>query len=126
VGVARHLGVTKDSEDRLIEARRLLAHRIDRLWAFELSEVDEWVRTSGVHGHGGGDKDLPSILRSYGLVGDQDVESYTSLRRSAERRAVALPGEFSGGDEDARLLALGFGRGERGAPAVPYMRSPAA
>jgi hypothetical protein len=54
VGVARRLGVAKDSMDRLIEARRLPAHRIDLPWTFKLSEADGWVRTSGVQGHGDG------------------------------------------------------------------------
>ena len=34
------------------------------------------------------------------------------LRRSAEGRAVPLPGIFSGTDDDVALLALGFARGE--------------
>lgn len=45
--VARHLGVTKDSIYRWIEDRGLPAHRLGRLWKFKLSEVDEWVRSSG-------------------------------------------------------------------------------
>ncbi|MGH3694790.1 MAG: helix-turn-helix domain-containing protein [Pseudonocardiaceae bacterium] len=46
-GVARHLGVAKDSVYRWIETRRLPAHKIGRLWKFKLSEVDEWVRAGG-------------------------------------------------------------------------------
>jgi excisionase family DNA binding protein len=45
--VAKHLGVAKDSVYRWIEARKLPAHRIGRLWKFKLSEVDEWVRAGG-------------------------------------------------------------------------------
>jgi hypothetical protein len=67
--------------------------------------------------------DLASILRSLDLVTDRDLEQYPRLRRSAEGRAVALPGVFSGSEEDVRLLALGFARGEPGAPAVAYARS---
>jgi excisionase family DNA binding protein len=55
-GVARHLGVAKDSVYRWIEARRLPAHKLGRLWKFKLSEVDEWVRAGGVEGHVGGDE----------------------------------------------------------------------
>ncbi|MFE9658134.1 BrxE family protein [Micromonospora sp. NPDC006431] len=66
--------------------------------------------------------DLASILRALDLVTDRDLEQYPRLRRSAEGRAVALPGVFSGSEEEVRLLALGFARGERGAPAVPYAR----
>lgn len=45
--VAEHLGVAKDSIYRWIERRRLPAHRIGRIWKFQLSEVDAWVRAAG-------------------------------------------------------------------------------
>lgn len=46
-GVAKHLGVAKDSVYRWIESRHLPAHKIGRLWKFKLTEVDEWVRAGG-------------------------------------------------------------------------------
>jgi excisionase family DNA binding protein len=46
-GVAKHLGVAKDSVYRWIDSRGLPAHKIGRLWKFKLSEVDEWVRAGG-------------------------------------------------------------------------------
>lgn len=54
--VARHLGVAKDSVYRWIEHRRLLAHKIGRLWKFKLSEVDHWVRAGGADAPEGGDR----------------------------------------------------------------------
>lgn len=42
--IAEHLGVTRDSIYRWIDAKRLPAHRVGRLWKFKASEVDEWVR----------------------------------------------------------------------------------
>jgi len=48
--VAKHLGVANDSVYRWIESRALPAHRIDRLWKFRLSEVDDWVRARGAAG----------------------------------------------------------------------------
>jgi excisionase family DNA binding protein len=45
--VAKHVGVAQDSVYRWIERRGLPAHKIGRLWKFKLSEVDQWVRTSG-------------------------------------------------------------------------------
>ena len=45
--VARHLGVVKDTIYRWREHKRLPAHKIGRLWTFQLSEVDEWVRAGG-------------------------------------------------------------------------------
>ncbi len=45
--VAAHLGVAKDSVYRWIEKKDLPAHKMGRLWKFQLSEVDEWVRAGG-------------------------------------------------------------------------------
>lgn len=66
--------------------------------------------------------DLAKILSAFELVSDRDVEAYAKLRRSAEGRAVPLPGILSGTDSDVSLLALGFARGEPSALAVPYAR----
>ncbi len=45
--VALHLGVVKDTVYRWRERKGLPAHKIGRLWKFQLSEVDEWVRAGG-------------------------------------------------------------------------------
>ena len=45
--VAKHLGVVKDTIYRWRECRRLPAHKVGRLWKFQISEVDEWVRLGG-------------------------------------------------------------------------------
>jgi len=45
--VAEHLGVTRDSVYRWIDAKNLPAHKIGRLWKFKISEVDDWVRSGG-------------------------------------------------------------------------------
>ncbi|MEU5880840.1 BrxE family protein [Spirillospora sp. NPDC047279] len=66
--------------------------------------------------------DLARLLHGLRLVDDKDLDTLTRLRRSAEGRTVALPGVFSGTNEDVRLLALGFARGEPGALTVPYTR----
>lgn len=66
--------------------------------------------------------DLASALHVFELVRDRDLDAYAKLRRSAEGRAVPLPGLFANTNEDISLLALGFARGEPGAPAVPYAR----
>ncbi|XXY46574.1 excisionase family DNA-binding protein [Sorangium sp. So ce269] len=50
---ARHLGVPKDSVYRWIEPRSLPAHTTGRLWKFQLSGVDEWVRVGGADAHDG-------------------------------------------------------------------------
>lgn len=68
------------------------------------------------------DTSLARLLHELGIVDDQDLDRLARLRRSAEGRTVALPGLFSDSDEDIRLLALGFARGEPGALTVPYAR----
>jgi hypothetical protein len=65
---------------------------------------------------------LIETLRAFGLVEARDIEAYAKLKRTAEGRAVPLPGIFSGTDADTALLALGFARGEPSALAVPYAR----
>ncbi|MDP2027388.1 helix-turn-helix domain-containing protein [Sulfuriferula sp.] len=45
--IAEHLGVTRDSIYRWIDAKGLPAHKIGRLWKFKISEVDDWVRRDG-------------------------------------------------------------------------------
>lgn len=47
IDVARHLGVVKETVYRWRERKGLPAHKIGRLWKFQLSEVDEWVRAGG-------------------------------------------------------------------------------
>jgi len=66
-------------------------------------------------------EDLPAILRNLGLATDSDVTAASKLKRSAEGRAVAVPGVYAGSEADLSLLALGFGRGEPEGLAVPYM-----
>lgn len=55
--VAQHLGVAKDAIYRWQEHKGLPAHRVERLWTFQLSEVDERVRAGGAEeetgDHGG-------------------------------------------------------------------------
>ena len=45
--IAEHLGVTKDSIYIWIAKRGMPAHRVGRLWKFQVSEVDVWVRSAG-------------------------------------------------------------------------------
>ncbi len=45
--IADHLGVSKDTVYAWIAKRAMPAHRVGRLWKFQPSEVDAWVRTGG-------------------------------------------------------------------------------
>ena len=64
--------------------------------------------------------DLAFELQRLELVTDDQVERAKSLRRSAEQRAVQVPGEFQARDDDVTMLALAFSRGQPGNLAVPY------
>lgn len=45
--IAAHLGVTKDTVYVWIADKAMPAHKIGRLWKFQASEVDNWVRGGG-------------------------------------------------------------------------------
>lgn len=45
--IAEHLGVTKDTIYNWIAHKALPAHRVGRLWKFNVTEVDAWVRGEG-------------------------------------------------------------------------------
>ncbi|MGW6729523.1 helix-turn-helix domain-containing protein [Nocardia sp. NPDC055029] len=42
--IAAHLGVTKDTVYAWIAEKGMPAHKVGRLWKFQTSEVDDWVR----------------------------------------------------------------------------------
>lgn len=46
--IAAHLGVTKETIYVWIADKGMPAHKIGRLWKFQVSEVDDWVRRGGV------------------------------------------------------------------------------
>jgi excisionase family DNA binding protein len=43
--IAAHLGVTKDTVYAWIAEKGMPAHKVGRLWKFQASEVDDWVRS---------------------------------------------------------------------------------
>ncbi|MFC9358079.1 helix-turn-helix domain-containing protein [Rhodococcus sp. NPDC057014] len=43
--IAAHLGITKDTVYLWIAEKGLPAHRVGRLWKFQVTEVDKWVRS---------------------------------------------------------------------------------
>jgi len=68
------------------------------------------------------ERDLLAVLRRLDLLTDAESQAFAKLRRSAEGRAVPLPGVFSPEDGVVGLLAAAFARGEVASPAVPYVR----
>jgi hypothetical protein len=93
----------------------------DARWEHWLDHHDDWheffARVAAL-----ADPDLLGALDAFDLVGPSDLDRLKRLKRSAEGKAVPLPSLFDGGNDDVTLLAVGFARGEVGAPAVPYMR----
>lgn len=104
---------------RLPEA---IEEEFDARWEHWLDHAAEWLpffeQIESLQG-----SDLPTLLRSFDAVTEGDLQDFATLRRSAEGRAVPLPGVFAGNGSDVALLALGFGKGEPGSLAVPYLRS---
>lgn len=98
-----------------------IEEQFDAKWEYWLDHASEWTpffeRIESAP-----PSDLASVLRTFELVTDRDVEASAKLRRTAEGRAVQLPGTFTESDADAALLALGFSRSEVGSLAVPYLR----
>lgn len=45
--IAARLGVTKDTVYTWIAEKAMPAHKIGRLWKFQASEIDDWVRRGG-------------------------------------------------------------------------------
>lgn len=43
--VAEHLGVTRESIYRWMSKKGLPSHQVGRMWRFQLSEIDEWVKS---------------------------------------------------------------------------------
>ncbi len=69
-----------------------------------------------------GGESLLVALSSFELLSQEHRDDAMKLRRSAEGRAVPLPGIHVPSDDVITLLAAGFSRGQRGSPAIPYAR----
>jgi len=96
-----------------------IEEEFDARWEHWLDTAGEWSdffqRLEVVKGD-----DLVATIRGFDLVTARQVDALKALKRAADARGVALPGTFSGTDDDIALLALGFARGELGSLVVPY------
>ena len=45
--VQEHLGVGRETILQWIVKRNMPAYKVGRLWKFQFSEVDEWIRSGG-------------------------------------------------------------------------------
>lgn len=98
-----------------------IEERFEAQWEYWLERANEWQTFFELVDEEQS-SDLPAILRAHRVVSDRDLEAFGKLRRSAEGRAVPLPSVFAGSEAEISLLALGFGRSEPAALAVPYAR----
>ncbi len=93
----------------------------DARWEHWIDSAEDWAGFfSSVEQVSG--TDVSGALRTAGLASAEDIETSVKLRRSAEGRAVQIPGTHQPNDTLLTQLALGFARGEPGALAVPYAR----
>ena len=90
-------------------------------WERWLDQADQW-KSFFLELEALKETELKTVLQSFDLITDEDIELFSRLRRSAEGRAMPLPAPFTGTNRDVTSLALGFARGEPGALAVPYAR----
>lgn len=94
--------------------------QFDARWARWLEGREAWADLFGAIE--ATSSDLLETMKTLDLVGDADLDAASKLRRSAEGRAVPLPGVHTVTDSLITLLAAGFSRGEAGKLAVPYAR----
>ena len=43
--IADYLGIKRDTAYKWINAKRMPAHKVGRLWKFRKEEVDDWVKS---------------------------------------------------------------------------------
>lgn len=45
--IAEHLGVKTDTVYKWLQRKDMPGHKVGRLWKFQQTEIDEWVRSGG-------------------------------------------------------------------------------
>ncbi len=98
-----------------------LEDQFDARWHHWLDQGYDWISffdwLEAIH-----TEDLLEPLTELGLLTPAHLDQISRLRRSAEGRAVPLPGVCQPDDNVLTLLAAGFARGEVAKPAIPYAR----
>jgi hypothetical protein len=98
-----------------------LEDQFEERWHDWLDEGEQWRPFFEEVARIGGE-DLLGTLERFDLVSPAQIEAAAGLHRSAEGRAVPLPGTHRPDDGVLALLAAGFCRGEPGRLAIPYAR----
>ena len=95
--------------------------QFEERWHDWLDEREQWASTFQRLAEQKG-ADLLGALEQFDLLSQAQARDVSRLRRSAENRAVPLPGPRLPDDEVFTLLAAAFSKGAPGALAVPYAR----
>lgn len=45
--ICKYLGISRDTALRWIKNNDMPAHKIERVWKFDVSAIDEWVKNNG-------------------------------------------------------------------------------
>lgn len=90
----------------------------DQRWEGWLDDAASWTAFFGQVESCG--SNLAEELTRLNLVEERHIDELGRLRRSAEQRAVQLPGRFEATADDITMLALAFSRGTGARLAVPY------
>ena len=48
--IAQYIGVSKETIYRLLDRGEIPAHRLGKLWLFDASEIDQYIKASGKQG----------------------------------------------------------------------------
>jgi hypothetical protein len=88
-------------------------------WQSWLDDAERWAPLfEALAAHSG--TDLPTTLGEFDLVSASQLEVISTLRRSAENRAVLVPGALYPNDQSITLLAAAFSLGAPGSLTIPY------
>ena len=94
----------------------------DSKWNSWIEERDGWESFFARVAKISGTDDLTAALREFELISDGDEQAIRSMKRSAEARALQIPGAHSLTDDLITSLALGFSKGTRESLTIPYAR----
>ena len=92
-------------------------------WERWLDEAPVWTEFFEAADRITKSKPLEHALAERLLLSVGDIDELARWRRSAENRALLLPGAFDRSETLIQQLALAFARSESRALAVPYMRA---
>jgi hypothetical protein len=95
-----------------------IQEEFDQRWEGWLDDAESWTPFfTEVESCG---SNLLKELTRLNLIEERHIDGLGKLRRTAEQRAVQLPGHFGATADDITMLALAFSRSEEANLAVPY------